>query len=198
MITKEVKNHQRYFLDYHLIMIRSTSRWFTLVSTLDEAIGCKFVLIQISISLLLLKFKDEKTIEILKSVLKRFGNRSTTNCRIRWSDATKAGFYSGGRSSWWLPDFFDLHFFSFSGHNVLFTFPQSDGCSLVTCQGFSTPPWTNSGLSITRKTRGSSSLPPATTSTGSRSTWCKNKTRIFSSLMSFWQQVGRPFPTIGL
>ena len=83
MITKEVKNHQRYFLDYHLIMIRSTSRWFTLVSTLDEAIGCKFVLIQISISLLLLKFKDEKTIEILKSVLKRFGNRSTTNCRIR-------------------------------------------------------------------------------------------------------------------
>ena len=118
MITKEVKNHQRYFLDYHLIMIRSTSRWFTLVSTLDEAIGCKFVLIQISISLLLLKFKDEKTIEILKSVLKRFGNRSTTNCRIRWSDATKAGFYSGGRSSWWLPGFFDLLLFSFSGHNV--------------------------------------------------------------------------------
>ena len=128
----------------------------------------------------------------------RFGNRSTTNCRIRWSDATKAGFYSGGRSSWWLPGFFGLNLFSFSGHNVLFTFPQSVGCSLVTCQGFSTPPWTNSGLSITRKTRGSSSLPPAMTSTGSRSTWCKNKTRIFSSLMSFWQQVGRPFPTIGL
>ena len=52
--------------------------------------------------------------------------------------------------------------------------------SITVCQGFSTQRWINYGTSSTRKVRGSSSLPPATTSTGWRSTWWTNRHRSIS------------------